>query len=79
MDAAEAAHRKSMELNDADANAHYTLGLVQAKRGDVDGAMECFRHAFAQDDNLRAFAAKDDDTASLRGAADFDALVAQAE
>jgi tetratricopeptide (TPR) repeat protein len=68
--------QQALEIHPRHENALYCLAAAQARHGDVPAALRALRSAIHASPQSRALARRDDDFEPLRGAAEFQALVA---
>ncbi len=67
---------QALEIHPRHENALYCLAAAQARAGDAPAALKALRSAIHASPQSRALARRDDDFEPLRGAAEFQALVA---
>ena len=67
---------QALEIHPRNENALYCLAAAQARAGDAPAALKALRSAIHASPQSRALARRDDDFEPLRGAAEFQALVA---
>jgi tetratricopeptide (TPR) repeat protein len=67
---------QALEIHPRNENALYCLAAAQARNGDAPAALKALRSAIHASPQSRALARRDDDFEPLRGAAEFQALVA---
>ena len=70
--------RQAVEIHPRSESALYCLAAAQARAGDAAAALRTLRSAIHANPASRAQARRDDDFAPLRGAAEFQALMAPA-
>ncbi len=68
--------QQALEVQPRNENALYCLAAAQARAGDPSAALQALRSAITANPASRALARKDDDFEPLRGALEFQALVA---
>lgn len=67
---------QALEIHPRHENALYCLAASQARHGDATAALKALKSAIHASPQSRALARRDDDFEPLRGAAEFQALVA---